>query len=185
MKEKIREILEIVKAKCEERDWKYHILPVVEYSKLLARRLNSDEEIAELAALLHDIAWIESMENDPEHETIGIPIAEKMLKELGFPEEIIEEIKHCVASHRGSSGTPPKTITAKIIANADAMSHFDNIPYLIQIGLKNNNNDLEKAVKWVYEKIERNWDKKLTLPEAREMMEEKYKAIKIVLGSMK
>lgn len=181
----IEKVREIVKSRCDERDWKYYILPVVKYAKLLTRELNSDEELAELGALLHDIGWITSIEDDENHEITGVPIAEKILKELGYSKEVIEEVKHCVASHRGSKGPPPKTITAKIVTNADAMAHFDTIPSLIQVALKNNNNNLEKAVQWVYEKIERDWDKKLTLPEAKEMMKEKYKAIKLVLSSMK
>jgi hypothetical protein len=40
------------------------------------------------------------------------------------------------------------------------MAHFDIIPVLIQAALKKEN-------RWLYEKIERDWNKKLTIPEAR------------------
>ena len=196
--DKIDKVREFVKSKCDKTewkdnvrlvdkdltDWKYHVQLVVKYSKILARKLGSDEEIAELGALLHDIAWIDSLKNDPTHEIIGVPMAERLLGKLGYPEKTIEEVKHCVETHKSMDSNPPKTVSAKIVANADAMAHFDSIPYLIRIGLKNNDNDLEAAVGWVRQKIENNWRNKLTLPEAKEMMKEKYDAIRIVLGSM-
>ncbi|RLJ06347.1 MAG: hypothetical protein DRP14_00175 [Candidatus Aenigmatarchaeota archaeon] len=65
------------------------------------------------------------------------------------------------------------------------MAHFDIIPALLQVALRKENNNLEKAVNWVYDKIERDWNKKLTIPEAKEMMKEKYGAIKLLFSSMK
>jgi uncharacterized protein len=121
---------------------------------------------------------------DPDHEIIGVPIAEEILKAQGYSPEVIAEVKHCVESHRASKGVSPRTKTAQIVADADAMAHFDTIPVLIQLALQLENNDVEKAVRWVREKIERDWAKKLSLPEAREMMKDKYEAIRLVLGAM-
>ena len=180
----IEKVREVVQSQCEENDWKYHILLVTKYAKLLARKLNVDENTAELGALLHDIGRIAIRGGDPDHEITGVPIAEEILKEQGYSPEVIEEVKHCVASHRASKGVPPRTIIARIVADADAMAHFDAVPALIQLGLQLENNDLEKAVQWVRGKIERDWARKLSLPEAREMMAEKYEAIRLVLGSI-
>lgn len=179
---KIEKVREIVKKDCDEWNWKYHIVPVVRNAKLLAKKLGVDEELVELGALLHDIGRIRIGEQD--HERTGVPEAVKILKELGYSNSVIDEIKHCVESHRGSKDVMPKTITAKIIANADAMAHFDVIPALIDVASKKEGN-LEKAVKWLDEKVERDWNKKLTLPEAKELVKEKYKASKTLLDSMK
>ncbi len=178
----IEKVREIVKNECKDEDWKFHILPVVKYSKMLAKKLNANEELAELGAMLHDIGRIKfGPEN---HEITGIPEAKKILKKFGVSQKVIDEVKHCIETHRGSKNKKPRTITAKIVANADAMAHFDNVPMLVQIGLKKYDNSIEKAVKWVYEKIERDWNKKLTIPEAKEMMMGKYKAIKLLLEPM-
>lgn len=181
----IAKIREIVRSRCEENDWKYHILLVIKYSKRLAKKLKADENVAELGALLHDIGRISIKGSDADHEITGIPIAEEILKEYGYSREVIEEVKHCIESHRSSKLVLPKTIMAQIVANADAMAHFDAVPTLIQLALQLEDNDLEKAVYWVDEKIERDWKRKLTLPEAREMMGEKYNAIKLILGTIK
>ena len=180
----IEKIKTLVKGKCSLDEWDYHISLVVKYSKLLAKKLNANEEIAELGALLHDIGWITDIKNDSDHEISGQIIAEEILKDYDYPQDTINEIKHIIASHRGGSGAEPKTVSAKIVANADAMAHFDVVPWLIQIGLKNNNGDLRKAVEWTYKKIERDWNNKLTLPEAKELTQKKYEGIKSILEPM-
>lgn len=176
MLEKIRQL---IKNEAKEDDWKYHIIPVATYAKKLAQLLNADGEIAELAALLHDIGRLKF--GGENHDVAGIPEAEKILKEHGYSQKIIDEVKHCVESHRGSKNIPPKTTIAKIIANADAMAHFDTVPVFFYWRCKDSS--FEEAFKWVDEKIERDWNKKLTLPEAKKMVEDKYKAIKLLLDS--
>jgi hypothetical protein len=61
------------------------------------------------------------------------------------------------------------------------MAHFDVLPVFFYWRCKKVS--FEEAFKWVDEKIERDWNKKLTLPEARKMMKDKYKAIKLILDS--
>ena len=177
----LNKVREIVKKEAEESDWKYHIVPVVKYAKKLAKIMNVNEETVELAALLHDIGRLKFGGKD--HEITGVPEAEKILKENNYSQDIINEVKHCVESHRGSKNIPPKTIIAKIIANADAMAHFDVLPIFFY--WRSNKQTFEEALKWTSDKIDRDWNKKLTLPEAKEMIKEKYKAIKLVLDSNK
>jgi len=177
----LNKVRELVKNEADEADWKYHIVPVTKYAKKLAKILNADEEVVELAALLHDIGRLRfGREN---HEVTGIPEAEKILTEYNAPQNVIAEVKHCIESHRGSKDIQPRTTIAKIIANADAMAHFDILPVFFY--WRSKKQTFDEAFKWVEDKIDREWNKKLTLPEAREMMEEKYKAIKLVLSSNK
>lgn len=174
----IEKVRQIVKQETDEEDWKYHIIPVVNYAKKLAESFEVDIEIVELAALLHDIGRKFGATN---HDITGVPEAERILKEFNYPTDVIIEVKHCIESHRGSKDASPKTIIAKIIANADAMAHFDILPVFFYWRCKEAN--FEDAFKWVKEKIERDWNKKLTLPEAKKIMENKYEAIKTVLDS--
>jgi len=180
---KIDKIRNLVKKEFEEIDWKYHILPVIKYAKKLARIYKVDEEIVELAALLHDIGRAK-IKYDKEHHILGVPKAEKILRRFSYPEKVIKEIKHCVESHRTSKGPKPKTMIAKIIANADAMSHFDILPlFFYWRGSRGEN--FEEIIKWVDNKIENDWNKKITIPEAKKIVKEKYKASKLLLGSLK
>ena len=79
MTKKLRQVYKICEKKYTRVDYKYHVLLVVKYAKLLAKKYKVDQELAELAALLHDIGRLE-MKDDPEHHTIGVPRAERILK---------------------------------------------------------------------------------------------------------
>lgn len=182
MLKRVREIIKEECRKCKRYSsnvWGQHVKLVVNYSKMLAENLHADEQIVELAALLHDLGSIRFGEEN--HETTGQQEAEKVLKEIGYPQKTIDQVKECIRTHRGSLDLKPKTLEAKILANADAMAHFDVIPVLLRVGLDRYNRDEGLAAKWVLDKLERDWRKKLTFPMAKKMVEKKYKAAKLLL----
>jgi uncharacterized protein len=179
----IKKIEQLVKERFEESDWKYHIAFVVKYAKKLAKIYKENENIIELAALLHDIGRAK-IENDQMHHITGIAEAEKILKDFNYSEDIIKEVKHCIESHRRNVGPKPKTMIAKIIANADAMAHFDALPVFFYWKGKRKDK-FEDILDWADKKIKDDWEKKITLPEAKNMMKEKYKAIRLLLNSLK
>jgi len=163
--------------------YSFHIQVVEKYSILLAKKLKANLEITQLGALLHDIGMIKHGKNN--HELTGVSEAQKILNNLNYPKNKINRVSEIIRSHRGSKDIPPETLEAKIVANADAMAHYDILPALMEVALRENHNDGVKSYWWLYDKIERNWQKKLTIPYAREMMKEKYQAIKTVLDSMR
>lgn len=184
MKDKnIKKIEKLVKDRFEENDWKYHIVFVIKYAKKLAKIYETDEDIVELAAILHDIGRAR-IENDEKHHIVGVAEAEKILKDFNYSEDVIKEIEHCIESHRRNVGPTPKTIIAKIIANADAMAHFDALPVFFYWKGKRGNK-FEDILNWADNKIKDDWEKKITLPAAKKMMREKYKAIRLLLDSLK
>jgi putative nucleotidyltransferase with HDIG domain len=183
MNKRLQKIYKIAKNNFKERDYRYHVLPVVSHAKKLARIYKVKGGTVEIAALLHDIGR-GHVGDDENHHIAGGPVAERILRNLGYPKEVIEEVKHAVVSHRSKKGIKPRTIIAKIVANADAMSHFDMLP-VFYIWLGGKNMKIAEITEWIEKKLERDWNKKLTLPEARELVEEKYKAIKILLAAIK
>lgn len=178
----IEKIREIVKKESDKGSW-VHIKVVVKYAKMLAKIEGANEEIAELAALLHDIGRVKIGPKD--HEITGAEEAEKILTEMGYDKEIVDEVKHCVRAHRASKDYVPKTKTAEIVRDADAMAHFDMIPQLIKAGLKKNDEDIEKTISWLEAKIDRDWNNKMHLAESKRITEEKYKAAKLLIKSAK
>ena len=88
---------------------------------------NVDLDILRTAALLHDIArtkedeYVHAGVLDVDHAILGAGMSDKILRELGYPEEKIERIKHCIASHRFRGENPPRTIEAKILSDADKL----------------------------------------------------------------
>ncbi len=176
----IDKVKDIVRERCtDEWDWT-HISNVVKHSKILAKKLNADEEIAEIGAWLHDITRITGDKDN--HHITGAKEAEKILLELDYPKDRIEKVKHCIIAHRGNVKQQIKRETkeADCVASADAMTHFDTIAHLLYLVYTKKGLSLEDGKRWVLDKLIRSWNK--MIPEAKELCKEKYKAAKIILS---
>ena len=130
-KEVIEKIREFVKEECEKQGSKYpyayefHFKDTVKWANKLADLKDVNKEVVEIAAWLHDIGSI--VVGRENHHITGSEIAEKKLIEFNYPKEKIEKIKHCIFVHRGSLDIPKQSEEARIIAEADSMSHFEEI----------------------------------------------------------
>lgn len=155
-----------------------HVKYVVEYAKELAHRLDADEEITEIAALLHDIGRLNGTEDN--HHIIGADIAEQYLRSIDYPEDKIQKVKHCIIAHRGSKQIPRETKEAECVASADAMTHFRNISDMFYFVYHDLQELPEKGKQMVMDKLERSYRK--MIPEAKRMVNEKYEALKIILS---
>jgi uncharacterized protein len=105
-----------------------HVMRVYNLCLELAKYEPSvDLDILKTAALLHDIARTKEDKQghvhllDVDHAVLGAQMSDKILRELGYPREKIEQIKHCIASHRFRGKNSPRTIEAKILAEADKL----------------------------------------------------------------
>ncbi|MFH2136371.1 MAG: HD domain-containing protein [Patescibacteria group bacterium] len=174
----IKKLTKLVRAEMIENDWKYHVSLVVKYAKRLAKIKHENVKIAEIAALLHDIGGFKYGWKN--HEKTGAKEAEKILTRLNFSPDIIKEVKICIESHRTSGRVKPKTKLAEILRDADALAHFDAVPWLISIGLYRLKN-LEKTIVWVRNKLENDYKHKLHLPESKKIAAPKYRAAMTIL----
>jgi uncharacterized protein len=181
----IKKVREFVEEECKKPTSKYgyepyegHFIPVVKYSKILGERLNADLEILEIAAWLHDIgSIINGREN---HHITGSEIAERKLTELNYPAEKIKQVKHCILTHRGSQDIIRETIEAQILADADSMSHFDNIVGPLKAALVYEGLDQFEANNSVKNKLIRSYNK--LSKEAKHIIKPKYDAAMLLLG---
>jgi len=187
----IKEIAKIVEDACKKKtnrfgygDWKYHILPVVKYSKLMAKRIGADEEIVEIAALLHDYAGIKDYRLFKKHHIHGARLAEELLKKFKYPPEKIEQVKHCIISHSGEEKRQAKRETKEAIcvANADAMAHFSAIHSLFYLAFMKYKMNIDEATDFLMAKLERSWNK--LSPEGKEIIRDKYEASKKLFGEL-
>jgi uncharacterized protein len=170
-------ILELCAGK--DWDWRGHIESVVKYSKILAKKLDADEEIVELAAWLHDIKKIKGEKE--QHHIRGAEEAGEILKGLGYPQNRIEKVCQCILTHSSDKKYPPMTKEERILASADAISHFFNFAAIAYgkyhqkgLGISEGKNEILRKYQECWEKI---------MPEARYLVEERYSAIKLILGS--
>ncbi len=159
--------------------YEFHFVSVYNYARRLAESLNADIEVVELAAWLHDIGSIVKGRED--HHLTGAEIAEKKLKELNYPSEKIQKVKKCILNHRGSVNNNRTSLEERIIADADAMSHFDNISGLFMAAFIYENKNQGEAKILVKNKLDRSWSK-LSFQESKELIKPKYEAAKLLLS---
>ncbi len=156
----------------------HHFVQVHDYAKELAEKIGANIEIVELAAWLHDIgSIIYGREN---HHITSCEIAEKKLKEFGYPIDKIEKIKQCIYSHRGSTNIERGTREAQIIADADAMSAFDNIGGQFKATFIYDNMTQEESRKYVAQKLINSYSKLSS--EAKKLIKPKFDAAMLLLG---
>lgn len=156
----------------------FHFGPVVKYAEKLAEEMDADREVVTLAAWLHDIGSI--IHGRKNHHITGAEIAEKKLKEFNYPPKKIELIKKCILNHRGSRKDNKETIEEQIIAEADAMSTFDNIGGIFKAAFEFEKLNQQEAQKSVREKLENKWNQ-LQFEKSKEIIRPRYEAARTLL----
>lgn len=160
--------------------WTHHILQVVENARRLASRFNADLEIVELAALLHDYASVKDKALYQAHHVHGPIEAEKVLRQFHYPQKRIEAIKHAIATHRASVEAVRRSPEAECLANADAITHIEQVPSLLYLAYVHHGMGTDEGTQWVLAKLGRSW-KKLR-EDVQNMIREKYEAAVKVLS---
>jgi len=125
----------------------YHIEAVVKNAEILADKYNADKEICIIAAWLHDIASITDYKLYEEHHIHGVKIASEILRKFEYDYNKIELVKACILNHRGSIDNKRLSKEEQIIADADAISHFDSIPSLLYLAYRERNMNIEEGKK--------------------------------------
>jgi uncharacterized protein len=154
--------------------WEHHMLPVIHYSRLMAKELEADYEIVELGAILHDYASVKDYSLYKEHHIHGAEEAEVLLLRYDYPKEKIDHVKNCIYEHRGSVKVRQMTKESVCVASGDAMSHIANVPSLLHLAYTTKGMSIEQGSRWVKDKIERSWNKLCI--EAKEIIRTKYES---------
>ncbi|WP_326984877.1 HD domain-containing protein [Chryseobacterium sp. MYb264] len=122
MKSIIENTVNFVKEKLEGaeagHDW-FHIERVWKLSKKIAATENCNEDVVELAALLHDIADPKFHNGD---ETIALTVSREFLEGQHTPEEVVEQVLYVIKNisfkNRGEAPLHPP-IELQIVQDAD------------------------------------------------------------------
>ena len=152
--------------------WNTHIRIVYERGHELAIERKADIEIVDLSTILHDIARVKGVGPIEEHNIYGAEIAEEILKKYNYPEEKIKRVKRCVYNHIDN---PKTSIEEEIVADADALSHFDDLSTLYYLAFIMLKLDFDQAKEFIRKKLELDY-KKLS-PYGKEKYKERYENI--------
>jgi putative nucleotidyltransferase with HDIG domain len=152
--------------------WFIHLKPVIDYSKELAKKYNANLEVVWLSAILHDLARLDDLEP---HDEISAERAYDMLLEKRFSKEIAEEVKKTILTHRCKKHKP-QTLEQKILATADAMSHFKTPFYFWFSSISSK--PLKEQLEGSLQKIERDYNEKIFFEDEKESVKKEYEVLK-------
>lgn len=99
-----------------------HIERVVNTAKRIAKKENGDLNVILPAAWLHDC--INVPKDSPDRDKGSLFSADKaieVLRELNYPEKFFKEIHHAIHAHSYSANIETKTLSAKILQDADRL----------------------------------------------------------------
>lgn len=151
--------------------YQYHIKPAIKIGKELSKQYGADKTVVELALWLHDIErFLENKKN--EHHILSANYAKKALELLGCKRDIVEAVKYCILTHRGSINLPRNTIEAKIVASADGMVNIKYVALLYHFAYKQKNLEFNQGLRKIKLKIDQSYDK--ILESAKQRIEKEY-----------
>ncbi len=123
--EKIKKIAEEYFKGCDAGHDINHALRVYDLCLKLTQGLKGvDLEVLQLAALLHDIGGLKELGDKTGkvcHARESAKMAQKILKNLKYPQEKIDKVIHCILAHRHRTGAKAETKEAKILFDADKL----------------------------------------------------------------
>ena len=101
---------------------KHHVYRVLNAALDIASHETADMDVLIAACLLHDIGRQQQFDN-PQlcHAKVGGTMAYEFLLDQGWPESKAQDVRECIAAHRFRSDSPPQSIEAKILFDADKL----------------------------------------------------------------
>ena len=117
----------------------------------IGRLMGARLDVLGAAALLHDIGRPFEKENQGKvcHAEKGAELAREILQDFHFEAEIIEDIVHCIETHRYRNDKIPSSLEAKILYDADKLDCIGAIGigraflFAGQVGAKLHNSEVD------------------------------------------
>jgi HD superfamily phosphodiesterase len=138
---------------------------------LLNTNPEADPEVVMISVWSHDFGHMFGGK-DEDHAVRSESEIRRVLSGTPFPQEKIDQVAHCVRSHRRRD-VEPSSLEARILAAADSASHMTDINYIVHLS--------EGMGEYVEGKVERDYRDISEFPELREKLTPLYLAWKEVI----
>lgn len=181
---------------CDEWFYEEHILVVEKLAMdLCDKHPEANRDAVTLMVWFHDIGRAHGHNED--HDLYGADYARKLLHEHDFDQNLIDLAADACATHSCDDYGKPKSVEGKILATADALSHFHNGFYLRILSSWSRKVDSkhypELATKSDYQflkkkllaKIDRDINDKIFFEEARQAILPMYEAWHKIIEAVK
>ena len=104
-----------------------HVLRVLATAERLARAENANLDIVRAATLLHDMARPDEDTTGGDHALMAAEHARALVLERGMSPAQADAVAHAIAAHRFRTATPPQTIEAQVLFDADKLDSIGAI----------------------------------------------------------
>ncbi len=122
-----REAQKYFKNNPPSHDWS-HVERVYKLALKIAKKEKADLFIVKLSVLLHDLGRKEEMKNPKkDHAEISKRLALKILKKYNINKKVIDNVLHCISTHRFRNNKKPETREAKVLYDADKLDSMGAI----------------------------------------------------------
>lgn len=162
-------------------DWLYqnHVIVVRKNAELLAEKYNGNSELAQVAALLHDVADYKMPRADLTHEQTSIQLAREIVVKHGFSEnEQAIIIDDAIRYHSCHGDERPKSVEGLILATADSLAHLQTDFYIYAAWAFGKDRSLTELKHWTLQKIDRDLFNKISFDDERRAATHDYTMIK-------
>jgi putative nucleotidyltransferase with HDIG domain len=163
-------------------DWlaENHVFFVADFATELALKHGASEELARIAALLHDIADVKMERKNEQHEEESLNIARKLMQETGYTDDEIKlVVDDAIRYHSCHGDERPESVEGKILSTADSMAHLKTDFYIYATwAFGCDHRTLEVVKAWALKKIERDLNNKMFFDDVRQELVPDYERIK-------
>jgi putative nucleotidyltransferase with HDIG domain len=162
-------------------DWMldHHVLVVANYASELAQKYHANEELARVAALLHDIADTQTKRSDTKHEEISLQIARQLMTKYSYSkDEISLVVDDAIRYHSCYNEEHPESLEGKILSTADSLAHLKTDFYAHAKKALGQDMRIEELKDWVRKKIDRDLNHKIFFEDVRTEVLPDYEHIK-------
>jgi putative nucleotidyltransferase with HDIG domain len=154
--------------------WLVHVKPTIDLSKKLAKKYHADLKIVWLSAIFHDYGRLNDQKN---HEQVGATFAYNYLSKIS--KNLAKMVSETILPH-SCKKLVAKSLEQKILATADALSHFHE-PFIFWWFHLNQDLDFPTKINVYLAKMKRDYQAKMFFPEEKMKIKNQYVLIKNLL----
>ncbi len=161
---------------------KYHLELVEKISlELYQKYPNSDLELLQGLVWIHDYGKIVGIKDEEE----VIEKSKEFMKEIGFEEEYVNRVINLleIFESKMTVDLSEAPIEVRIVSTADGVSHMYG-PFYQMYCYENPEMSVEDLMESNIKKLEKDWDRKIVLPEVKEELQERYEFLRESFGDI-
>lgn len=186
MQENLTKFKNIVLENFSRKDFIYHEW-MGEYHLKIVERIamelcdiytQADRNVVQALVWFHDFGKPFDEENE---RAVTLQKGPEIMRECGFSDEFITTVTEYwkLMEQKNEIDISTTPIEVQIISCADGASHFTGVFYPSYFG---DGDDFTTTQKHLKNKIEKDWNRKMVLPEIREAFQARYDAVREMLG---